>query len=63
MYLSLLLIQKIFALIENKDGGLFKSDDGGESWKRVNDDRNLRQRAWYYTRFMLILKMKIEYMS
>jgi len=41
---------RIWALIENADGGLFRSDDGGENWKKVNSDRSLRQRAWYYTR-------------
>jgi len=42
--------KKIYALVEAKEGGLFVSEDAGESWRRVNDDRNLRQRAWYYTR-------------
>ena len=27
-----------------------RSDDGGETWQKINEDRNLRQRAWYYTR-------------
>ena len=40
----------VYALIENKNGGLFKSIDAGKSWKLINEDRNLRQRAWYYTR-------------
>src|SRR6266545_1786675 len=31
------------------DGGLFRSDNGGKNWAKVNDNRNLRQRAWYYT--------------
>ena len=31
------------------DGGIFRSDDGGENWQRTNDDRGWRQRAWYYT--------------
>lgn len=41
---------RVWALIEANDGGLFRSDDGGETWTRINEDRNLRQRAWYYTR-------------
>ena len=32
------------------DGGVFLSDDAGATWKQVNDDRRLRQRAFYYTR-------------
>jgi photosystem II stability/assembly factor-like uncharacterized protein len=42
--------KKIYALVEAKDGGLFVSNNGGDSWDKVNGDRNLRQRAWYYTR-------------
>ncbi len=43
--------QRVWAIIENKDdGGLYRSDDGGETWLQVNSERKLRQRAWYYTR-------------
>ncbi|PNQ74707.1 glycosyl hydrolase [Hanstruepera neustonica] len=43
--------QRIWAMVENKDkGGLYRSDDGGETWNQVNSERKLRQRAWYYTR-------------
>ena len=41
---------RIWAMIEHQDGGVFRSDDGGETWTRVNDERKLRQRAFYYTR-------------
>ncbi|NNM31714.1 MAG: glycosyl hydrolase, partial [Gemmatimonadetes bacterium] len=42
---------RVWALIEHEpDGGVWRSDDGGESWERVNEERKLRQRAFYYTR-------------
>ncbi len=41
---------RVWALIENKDGGVFRSDDAGKTWKLINKERKLRQRAWYYTR-------------
>jgi len=31
-------------------GGLYRSEDGGKSWKRINRSHKLRQRAWYYSR-------------
>ncbi|MCS6885508.1 MAG: glycosyl hydrolase [Acidobacteriota bacterium] len=42
--------ERVWAIIEAEDGGVFRSDDGGETWTKLSDDRNLRQRAWYYTR-------------
>ena len=41
--------QRVYALIEAEKGGLFRSDDGGETWKLASDDRTLRQRAWYFS--------------
>ena len=41
--------RRVYALIEAEKGGLFRSDDGGESWELVNPGRALRQRAWYYS--------------
>ena len=40
---------RIYALIEAEKGGLFRSDDAGEKWQLINEDRRYRQRAWYYT--------------
>jgi len=43
---------KVYALIEsdsNQDkGGLFVSEDAGNSWAMVSGDNRLVQRAWYY---------------
>ncbi len=41
---------RLYAIIESDEGGVFVSDDAGESWRLVSTDRNLRQRAFYYTR-------------
>ncbi|HEX9894409.1 MAG TPA: glycosyl hydrolase [Gemmatimonadales bacterium] len=41
---------RVYALIEHDSGGVFRSDDGGATWIKVNTERRLRQRAWYYTR-------------
>lgn len=42
--------ERVYAIIENDNGGVYRSDDGGETWSLTNSDRSLRQRAWYYTK-------------
>ena len=41
---------RLWAIIEAEDGGVFRSDNAGRTWTRVNEQRMLRQRAWYYSR-------------
>jgi photosystem II stability/assembly factor-like uncharacterized protein len=40
---------RVWAIVENANGGVFRSDDAGATWKKTNDERKLRQRAFYYT--------------
>jgi photosystem II stability/assembly factor-like uncharacterized protein len=44
--------EKVYALIESdsekETGGLFVSNNAGNSWSRVTNDHRLIQRAWYY---------------
>lgn len=43
---------RVYAIIEAAadTGGLYRSDDAGESWHHLSAERLIRSRAWYYTR-------------
>ena len=43
---------RVWAIVEASEGGVFRSDDGGKSWERTNDDRKIRQRHFYYSRIV-----------
>ena len=43
--------RRVYASIEAPDssGGMFRSDNGGDTWQRVSADPRLWVRAWYYS--------------
>lgn len=42
--------QRVWAIIEAKEekGGVYRSDDGGQTWAQLTENRDLLQRPWYY---------------
>jgi photosystem II stability/assembly factor-like uncharacterized protein len=40
---------RVYALIEAENGGLYRSDDGGEKWSLVCGNHLIRQRPWYFS--------------
>jgi hypothetical protein len=41
-------------------GGLYRSDDAGEHWELINEDKNLWQRPWYYMNLQTDPKTKMD---
>jgi photosystem II stability/assembly factor-like uncharacterized protein len=39
---------RVYAIIEAERGGVYRSDNGGDSWQFLTGDHNLTQRAWYF---------------
>ena len=40
--------QRVYALIDSRQGGLFRSDDGGQNWTLAGNDRRVLGRLWYF---------------
>lgn len=38
----------VYAIVDAKAGGLYRSEDAGASWKLVSSDERLWQRGWYF---------------
>lgn len=49
---------RLWTIIEAEEGGVFRSDDAGKTWKKTSENRELRQRAWYYSRIYADTKLE-----
>lgn len=38
----------VYALVESKKNALYRSDDGGFNWKKINDNSDIGNRPFYY---------------
>ena len=41
---------RVYALIQSKEGVLWRSDDGGDHWRMMSNDSVLNQRPFYFSR-------------
>ena len=39
---------RVWAIIEAEEAGVYRSDDGGENWELMTNNRDLLNRPWYY---------------
>jgi photosystem II stability/assembly factor-like uncharacterized protein len=40
--------QRVYAVVDAREGGLFRSDDAGANWSRVSGDSRIWGRGWYF---------------
>src|SRR5215210_4703920 len=39
---------RLYAVVDAKEGGVFSSNDGGATWTRLSSDKRLWDRGWYF---------------
>ena len=40
--------ERVYAIVEAEQGGLYRSDDAGNTWSLLSGDRLIQTRSWYY---------------
>ncbi|MCU1265443.1 MAG: hypothetical protein JWM21_1761 [Acidobacteria bacterium] len=39
---------RVYAIVDAKDGGLYRSDDAGAKWTKISGDKRIWERGWYF---------------
>jgi photosystem II stability/assembly factor-like uncharacterized protein len=39
---------RVYAILEAEKGGIYRSEDAGDTWQLINPDHRFTQRAWYF---------------
>ena len=40
--------RRVYAIVDAKDGGLYRSEDAGDSWSKISGDNRVWGRGWYF---------------
>ena len=42
------MANRVYAVVDAREGGIYRSDDAGQNWRRVSSDARVWQRGWYF---------------
>jgi hypothetical protein len=45
--------RRVYAVIDAKEGGLYRSDDAGATWWKTTDDTRVWGRGWYFEKVVV----------
>jgi photosystem II stability/assembly factor-like uncharacterized protein len=45
--------RRVYAIVDAKEGGLFRSDDGGATFRKQSDDPRIWGRGWYFCKVVV----------
>jgi photosystem II stability/assembly factor-like uncharacterized protein len=44
---------RVYAIVDSKEGGLFRSDDAGATWSKASSDSRIWGRGWYFGKIVV----------
>jgi photosystem II stability/assembly factor-like uncharacterized protein len=45
--------KRVYAIVDAKVGGLYRSDDAGATWSLISDDKRIWGRGWYFCKIVV----------